>query len=65
MAPEQIEAVMSARILGSLLHGGFVRKLPNEPYDAPIQEDNEVGRYHMRFLDSFLLDEKTRFDHVS
>ena len=65
LSAEAVEAIRSARILGCLLTHGFVRRLPNEPFVVPVQESDEVGRYHLRFLDAFLLDVKTRFEDLN
>ncbi|KAL9125885.1 MAG: hypothetical protein Q9217_004972 [Psora testacea] len=65
LSVEVTEAVKSARILGCLLTHGFTRGLANEPSVAPIQEDNEIGRYNMLFLDAYLVDVETRFEDLN
>ena len=51
-------------IVGCLSTHGFIRRLANEPFVVPIQEDDEIGRYNMRFLDAYLMDAKTRFEDL-
>ena len=65
LSAEVVEAIRSARILGCLLTHGFIRSLPNEPFVVPVQETDEVGRYHLGFLDAFLIDVKTRFEDLN
>ena len=65
LSAEAVEAIRSARILGCLLTHGFIRSLPNEPFVVPVQETDEVGRYHLLFLEAFLIDVKTRFEDLN
>ncbi len=65
LSAEVMDAIRSARILGCLLTHGFTRRLANEPFLVPIQEDDEVGRYNLRFLDAYLVDVETRFEDLS
>ena len=65
LSAEAGEAIRSARILGCLLTHGFIRRLPNEPFVVAVQESDEIGRYHLRFLDAFLVDVKTRFEELN
>ncbi len=65
LSAEVMEAVRSARILGCLLTHGFIRRLANEQFVVPIQEDDEIGRYNMLFLDAYLVDVKTRFEDLN
>ena len=65
LSAEKMEAIRSSRILGCLLSHGFIRRLPNEPFIVPVQETDEIGRYHLHFLDAFLIDVKTRFEDLN
>ena len=65
LSVEAVEAIRSSRILGCLLTHGFTGRLPNEPFVIPVQENDEVGQYHLRFLDAFLLDVQTRFEDLN
>lgn len=60
-----IDVIRSARILGCLLIHGFTRRLANEPFLVPVQEDDEVGRYNLGFLDVYLVDTETRFENLN
>ena len=65
LSAEVVEAIRSARILGCLLIHGFTRRLANEPFIVPIQENDEIGRYNLHFLDAYLVDVKTRFEDLN
>ena len=43
----------------------FTRRLANEPFVVPIQENDEVGQYDLHFLDAYLVDVKTRFEDLN
>lgn len=57
-----IEAIKMARKIGLLLSHGFTSRLANQPDPVPIDENTDHGRYHMHYLDGFLINEATRFD---
>ena len=65
LSAEMVDAIRSARILGCLLTHGFIRSLPNEPFVVPVQETDKISRYHLRFLDAFLIDIKTMFEDLN
>ena len=65
LSAEVVEAIRSARILGCLLTHGFTRRLANEPFVVPIQENDEIGRYNLQFLDAYLVNVKTRFEDLN
>ena len=65
LSAEVIEAIRSARILGCLLTHGFTRRLADEPFVVPARENDEIGRYHLQFLDAYLVDVKTRFEDLN
>ncbi len=65
LSAEVMKVVRSARILSCLLTHGFIRRLANEQFVVPIQEDDEIGRYNMLFLDAYLVNVKTRFEDLN
>lgn len=60
---ETRRAIHTARIMGLLLSRGFTPRLANMAPPTPIRDD-ELGRYHMRDLDAFLVDPMTMLTEI-
>lgn len=45
LSAKVVEAIRSTRIHGCLLTHGVTRRLANNLFVVPIQEDDEIGRY--------------------
>ncbi|KAM3516438.1 hypothetical protein NHJ13051_009914 [Beauveria bassiana] len=62
--PEQtLTTIKKARVLGFLLSHGFTSRLANEATPTPLKDD-DYGRYHMMYLDGYLVDPATKMDGV-
>ncbi len=65
LSAEMMKAVRSVRILSYLLTHEFIRRLTNEQFIILIQEDDEINRYNMLFLNAYLVNVKTRFKNLN
>ncbi len=65
LSTEMMKVVRSARILSCLLIHKFIRRLTNEQFVVLIQEDDEIDRYNMLFLNAYLVNVKTRFKDLN
>ncbi|OAA41416.1 Aminoglycoside phosphotransferase [Cordyceps fumosorosea ARSEF 2679] len=62
--PEQtLTTIKKARVLGFLLSHGFASRLANEATPTPLKDDDH-GRYHMMYVDGYLVDPATKMDGV-
>lgn len=62
LSEEMMGTIKKARLLGFLLSHGFTSRLGAS---APVPlRDDEHGRYHMMFLDGYLISEGTRMDGI-
>ncbi|OAQ95666.1 hypothetical protein LLEC1_06488 [Akanthomyces lecanii] len=59
LSEEMVTTIKEARLLGLLLSHGFTSRLANEGAPVPLKDD-EHGRYHMMFLDGYLVNLSTK-----
>ncbi len=60
-----MKIIKSARILNCLLTHEFIRRLINEQFVVFIQEDDEINKYNMLFLNAYLVNMKMRFEDLN
>lgn len=65
LSVEMMKVIRSARILSCLLTHEFIRRLTNEQFVVLIQEDDEIDRYNILFLNVYLVNVKMRFEDLN